>query len=242
MHVYTYIYIYVCTYVYMNIYMCVCMCVCVWQPESCIYLYPLLLSPLTVPPTLIISPFPFLIRDPLSSVSDAKHAWLVVDVRGNFSDDRSMTSVFMTHQSTPTRAQQRTRRLSFSRTTEAIDSDAEEDYLRGEDLGGLTAYNEQGEKLLVFVGVIDVLQSYVLRKRVEHTWKALVHDGDKVSVHKPSFYVKRFLEFMLRTVFVPSDERGRRIDVNPLESSPRLGVQLGRPVNSQSFRRRRGVS
>ncbi len=31
---------------------------------------------------------------------------------------------------------------------------------------------------------------------------------DKVSVHKPSFYVKRFIDFALKRVFVPSDDMG----------------------------------
>uniref|UniRef100_G1LGQ0 Phosphatidylinositol-4-phosphate 5-kinase type 1 gamma n=1 Tax=Ailuropoda melanoleuca TaxID=9646 RepID=G1LGQ0_AILME len=38
-------------------------------------------------------------------------------------------------------------------------------------------------------------------KKLEHTWKALVHDGDTVSVHRPSFYAERFFKFMSNTVF-----------------------------------------
>nr|XP_014345752.1 PREDICTED: phosphatidylinositol 4-phosphate 5-kinase type-1 gamma [Latimeria chalumnae] len=40
-----------------------------------------------------------------------------------------------------------------------------------------------------------------LIKKLEHTWKALVHDGDTVSVHRPSFYAERFFKFMSSTVF-----------------------------------------
>ncbi|ETE61119.1 Phosphatidylinositol-4-phosphate 5-kinase type-1 gamma, partial [Ophiophagus hannah] len=40
-----------------------------------------------------------------------------------------------------------------------------------------------------------------LIKKLEHTWKALVHDGDTVSVHRPSFYAERFFKFMTNTVF-----------------------------------------
>uniref|UniRef100_H3BXN9 PIPK domain-containing protein n=1 Tax=Tetraodon nigroviridis TaxID=99883 RepID=H3BXN9_TETNG len=36
---------------------------------------------------------------------------------------------------------------------------------------------------------------------MEHSWKALVHDGDTVSVHRPNFYAERFLKFMGLTVF-----------------------------------------
>ncbi|XP_074542817.1 phosphatidylinositol 4-phosphate 5-kinase type-1 alpha-like isoform X2 [Halichoeres trimaculatus] len=96
--------------------------------------------------------------------------------------------------------------------------------------GGIPARNAKGERLLVYIGIIDILQSYRLVKRLEHSWKALVHDGvsnllspqlseclnkrfkdisnlgspfvqDTVSVHRPSFYAERFLKFMCNTVF-----------------------------------------
>uniref|UniRef100_A0A8C1JQ52 Phosphatidylinositol-4-phosphate 5-kinase, type I, alpha, a n=1 Tax=Cyprinus carpio TaxID=7962 RepID=A0A8C1JQ52_CYPCA len=68
-------------------------------------------------------------------------------------------------------------------------------------MGGIPAFNSKGEKLLVFIGIIDILQSYRLVKKLEHSWKALLHDGDTVSVHRPSFYADRFQKFMCNTVF-----------------------------------------
>ncbi|KAG8126951.1 hypothetical protein E2320_022056 [Naja naja] len=65
----------------------------------------------------------------------------------------------------------------------------------------LVTVNGKGERLLLHVGIIDILQSYRLIKKLEHTWKALVHDGDTVSVHRPSFYAERFFKFMTNTVF-----------------------------------------
>uniref|UniRef100_A0A182VG96 PIPK domain-containing protein n=1 Tax=Anopheles merus TaxID=30066 RepID=A0A182VG96_ANOME len=49
-----------------------------------------------------------------------------------------------------------------------------------------------------------------LRKKLEHTWKSIIHDGDTVSVHRPSFYAQRFQEFMAKTVFkkIPSPVAG----------------------------------
>uniref|UniRef100_A0A8C5I9K9 Phosphatidylinositol 4-phosphate 5-kinase type-1 beta-like n=1 Tax=Gouania willdenowi TaxID=441366 RepID=A0A8C5I9K9_GOUWI len=38
-------------------------------------------------------------------------------------------------------------------------------------------------------------------KKLEHSWKALVYDGDSVSVHRPGFYASRFLKFMSTQVF-----------------------------------------
>jgi hypothetical protein len=43
--------------------------------------------------------------------------------------------------------------------------------------GGIPARNHKGERLLLFVGIIDILQSYRLRKKLEHTFKAMIHDG-----------------------------------------------------------------
>ncbi|XP_064424398.1 phosphatidylinositol 4-phosphate 5-kinase type-1 gamma [Latimeria chalumnae] len=76
---------------------------------------------------------------------------------------------------------------------ESIDTD--------DTMGGIPAVNGKGERLLLYIGIIDILQSYRLIKKLEHTWKALVHDGDTVSVHRPSFYAERFFKFMSSTVF-----------------------------------------
>ncbi|XP_054613671.1 phosphatidylinositol-4-phosphate 5-kinase, type I, beta a [Dunckerocampus dactyliophorus] len=67
-------------------------------------------------------------------------------------------------------------------------------------LGGIPAKHKD-EKLLIFLGIIDILQSYRFIKKVEHSWKALLHDGDTVSVHRPNFYADRFLKFMGTVVF-----------------------------------------
>uniref|UniRef100_A0A1B6L1J9 PIPK domain-containing protein n=1 Tax=Graphocephala atropunctata TaxID=36148 RepID=A0A1B6L1J9_9HEMI len=66
---------------------------------------------------------------------------------------------------------------------------------------GIPARNSKGDRLLLFVGIIDILQSYRLKKKLEHTWKSLLHDGDTVSVHRPGFYAERFQNFMAKTVF-----------------------------------------
>uniref|UniRef100_A0A1A7WF16 Phosphatidylinositol-4-phosphate 5-kinase, type I, alpha, b n=1 Tax=Iconisemion striatum TaxID=60296 RepID=A0A1A7WF16_9TELE len=68
-------------------------------------------------------------------------------------------------------------------------------------MGGIPARNAKGERLLIYIGIIDILQSYRFIKKLEHSWKALVHDGDTVSVHRPGFYAERFQQFMCNTVF-----------------------------------------
>nr|XP_014090728.1 phosphatidylinositol 4-phosphate 5-kinase type-1 alpha isoform X2 [Bactrocera oleae] len=72
--------------------------------------------------------------------------------------------------------------------------------------GGIPARSEKGERLLLYIGIIDILQSYRLKKKLEHTFKSIIHDGDTVSVCRPSFYAQRFQNFMAKTVFrkIPS--------------------------------------
>uniref|UniRef100_A0A8C2NDF0 26S proteasome non-ATPase regulatory subunit 4 n=1 Tax=Capra hircus TaxID=9925 RepID=A0A8C2NDF0_CAPHI len=94
-------------------------------------------------------------------------------------------------------------------------------------MGGIPARNSKGERLLLYIGIIDILQSYRFIKKLEHSWKALVHDGDTVSVHRPSFYAERFQRFMCTTVF-------KKI---PLKSSPSKKFRSG-----SSFSRRAGPS
>jgi len=78
--------------------------------------------------------------------------------------------------------------------------------------GGIPARNHKGERLLIFLGIIDILQSYRLSKKLEHVFKAMIHDGDTVSVHRPGFYAERFMNFMSGKVF-------RKIP-SPLKHSP----------------------
>ncbi|XP_053621709.1 phosphatidylinositol 4-phosphate 5-kinase type-1 alpha-like isoform X17 [Plodia interpunctella] len=91
--------------------------------------------------------------------------------------------------------------------------------------GGIPARNARGERLLLFLGIIDILQSYRLRKKLEHTWKSMIHDGDTVSVHRPSFYAQRFLDFMGKTVFkkIPSS----------LKHSPSKRKSIAKPARPQ---------
>ncbi|XP_062528766.1 phosphatidylinositol 4-phosphate 5-kinase type-1 alpha isoform X16 [Bombyx mori] len=101
----------------------------------------------------------------------------------------------------------RQRLVAHSTAMESIQAESEPiDEEEDVPSGGIPARNARGERLLLFLGIIDILQSYRLRKKLEHTWKSMIHDGDTVSVHRPSFYAQRFLDFMAKTVFkkIPS--------------------------------------
>ncbi|XP_074542822.1 phosphatidylinositol 4-phosphate 5-kinase type-1 alpha-like isoform X6 [Halichoeres trimaculatus] len=105
--------------------------------------------------------------------------------------------------------------------------------------GGIPARNAKGERLLVYIGIIDILQSYRLVKRLEHSWKALVHDGDTVSVHRPSFYAERFLKFMCNTVFRKlslknSPSKKRRAVTHPLRKTAGSGPPLSTQTSTNS--------
>lgn len=54
--------------------------------------------------------------------------------------------------------------------------------------GGIPARSEKGERLLLFIGIIDILQSYQLKKKLEHTFKSIIHDGvsEKENAASPS--------------------------------------------------------
>uniref|UniRef100_A0AAV2MRJ3 PIPK domain-containing protein n=1 Tax=Knipowitschia caucasica TaxID=637954 RepID=A0AAV2MRJ3_KNICA len=94
-------------------------------------------------------------------------------------------------------------RVLYSTALESIQGDgkAAEVLSTDDTMGGIPAKTHKEEKLLIFLGIIDILQSYRFIKKLEHSWKALVYDGDTVSVHRPGFYASRFLKFMSTRVF-----------------------------------------
>jgi len=117
----------------------------------------------------------------------------------------------------------RQRLVAHSTAMESIQAESEPiDEEEDVPPGGIPARNSRGERLLLFIGIIDILQSYRLKKKLEHTWKAMIHDGDTVSVHRPGFYAQRFQDFMAKTVFkkIPS----------PLKHSPSKRKSISRPA------------
>ena len=98
----------------------------------------------------------------------------------------------------------KTRLAQYSTAIESIQAtnlDDEEEEDEDTPPGGIPAKNSKGERLLIFLGIIDILQSYRLKKKLEHTMKAIVIDGDSISVHRPNFYCQRFQDFMSKRVF-----------------------------------------
>ncbi|XP_077331809.1 phosphatidylinositol 4-phosphate 5-kinase type-1 gamma isoform X4 [Lithobates pipiens] len=129
---------------------------------------------------------------------------------------------------------------------ESIDTD--------DTMGGIPAVSGRGERLLLYIGIIDILQSFRFIKKLEHTWKALVHDGDTVSVHRPGFYAERFFKFMTNTVFrktscradilpctTPSFEEATTVSLTTTLSSTSLSIPERSPSETSEqprYRRR----
>ncbi|KAK9077092.1 hypothetical protein SSX86_005428 [Deinandra increscens subsp. villosa] len=57
--------------------------------------------------------------------------------------------------------------------------------------------------VVIYLGIIDILQEYNMRKKIEHAYKSVRHDPMSISVADPKFYSKRFFSF-LEKVF-PAD-------------------------------------
>ncbi|XP_043234473.1 phosphatidylinositol 4-phosphate 5-kinase type-1 alpha-like isoform X12 [Amphibalanus amphitrite] len=122
----------------------------------------------------------------------------------------------------------RHRLVAHSTAMESIQAESEPiDDQQDVPPGGIPARNSRGERLLLFLGIIDILQSYRMKKRLEHTFKSMVHDGNTISVHRPDFYAKRFTDFMGKTVFQkipsplrhsPSKRKGQSLRMRALDN------------------------
>ncbi|XP_017093681.2 phosphatidylinositol 4-phosphate 5-kinase type-1 sktl [Drosophila bipectinata] len=92
----------------------------------------------------------------------------------------------------------RQRLVAHSTALESITADMDVPLEEDEDVpaGGIRARCLNNQRLILYIGIIDILQSYRLEKKLEHTFKSILYKGDTVSVCRPSFYAKRFQESM----------------------------------------------
>lgn len=54
----------------------------------------------------------------------------------------------------------------------------------------------QSYDVVLYLGIIDILQDYNMSKRIEHAYKSLQFDSLSISAVDPTFYSQRFLEFI----------------------------------------------
>lgn len=57
--------------------------------------------------------------------------------------------------------------------------------------------------VVLYLGIIDILQDYNMSKKIEHAYKSIQFDSISISAVDPIFYSKRFLEF-IQKVFPPN--------------------------------------
>lgn len=139
-------------------------------------------------------------------------------------------------------------RVLYSTAMESIQGDgkAAEALTTDDTMGGIPAKTHREEKLLIFLGIIDILQSYRFIKKLEHSWKALVYDGDSISVHRPGFYASRFLKFMSTRVFRKtqsirfSPSKRTRTSIPALKSSSQEILSLQADERNEDRRDRLG--
>lgn len=102
--------------------------------------------------------------------------------------------------------------------------------------GAIPAKNDKGENLLLFMGIIDILQSYRFKKKLEHTFKSMIHDGDSISVHKPSYYCKRFQDFMASRVLKPVTPSASTTQITEPKSSSLQTTSIKSPSKASKRR------
>ena len=62
---------------------------------------------------------------------------------------------------------------------------------------GIAGWNpDEQRREVYFIGIIDILQKYTSKKRFEHLLKSIPYKAATVSVVEPSFYAKRFHNFL----------------------------------------------
>ncbi|KAK7267799.1 hypothetical protein RIF29_20478 [Crotalaria pallida] len=61
--------------------------------------------------------------------------------------------------------------------------------------------------VVLYLGIIDILQEYNMSKKIEHAYKSLQFDSFSISAVDPTFYSQRFLDF-IQKVFPPNATAG----------------------------------
>ncbi|KAK8493079.1 hypothetical protein V6N11_049821 [Hibiscus sabdariffa] len=61
--------------------------------------------------------------------------------------------------------------------------------------------------VVLYLGMIDILQDYNMSKKIEHAYKSLQFDSVSISAVEPTFYTQRFLEFVQK-VFPQNSIKG----------------------------------
>lgn len=79
--------------------------------------------------------------------------------------------------------------------------------MRRSDWEGQLIGEPTGERydVILFFGIIDILQDYDISKKLEHAYKSMQYDPTSISAVDPKQYSKRFRDFVFK-VFVEDVE------------------------------------
>ncbi|KAK2966650.1 hypothetical protein RJ640_002348 [Escallonia rubra] len=72
-----------------------------------------------------------------------------------------------------------------------------------EDIGSTEIELFEVYDVVLYLGIIDILQEYNAKKKIEHTYKSLRIDPMTISAIEPKLYSKRFINFLETVVFPP---------------------------------------
>ncbi|CAF1179343.1 unnamed protein product, partial [Adineta ricciae] len=81
------------------------------------------------------------------------------------------------------------------------------DVAYAKEFGGIPAINGKGERLLLFLGIIDILQTFDICKVMQRQYQTVENRDvvDERSIVEADFYARRFKEFLFERVFRPAD-------------------------------------
>ncbi|ORX54791.1 SAICAR synthase-like protein [Piromyces finnis] len=86
-------------------------------------------------------------------------------------------------------------------------------FIFNHDDGGFRATDENNKELqeIYFLGIIDIFTSYNMKKKLEYLCKSIINNKKNISSVNPSFYSKRFLDFIKNSI-------GQDLKVNRLKN------------------------
>lgn len=65
---------------------------------------------------------------------------------------------------------------------------------------GFKYCNRKKKNSLYFIGIIDILQKYNTKKKLEHGIKSVAYNPNEISAVDPTHYAKRFYKFMKEVI------------------------------------------
>lgn len=93
------------------------------------------------------------------------------------------------------------------------------------DDGGFQATDERNRAApsLYFLGIIDILTPYDMKKKSEHFFKSITQDKHEISSVKPKVYGNRFMGFMAKKALQHNEDIPHEYQ---LESKPESNKKL----------------